>query len=267
VTVLFCDLRGFSRQAERSADALPELLNRVRSALQIMSEAIASHGGVIGDFVGDAALGFWGWPLPDSDSKAKACEAALQIQREFASRGASESAQGQSAEPWRAGVGIAHGPAVAGKIGTREQAKITVFGPVVNLASRLESMTKSFGVSILIDAEVSAALAERPIGRARRFGPVVPYGFEHPVAVAELVPPATEPGAPSDADLEIFANAVEAFQAGQWDQAYRFLHKLPADDRSQDFFNQRIAASGRQPPPDWDGVIRLAEKRAHSVGG
>ncbi len=68
VTVLFCDLRGFSREAEKSRDDLMGLLNRVSHALDVMTKCIHSHQGVIGDFQGDAALAFWGWPLDDGTS-------------------------------------------------------------------------------------------------------------------------------------------------------------------------------------------------------
>ena len=64
VTVLFCDLRGFSQKAEAAAGDLKGLLDRVSRALGVMTSQILKHSGVTGDFQGDAAMGFWGWPLP-----------------------------------------------------------------------------------------------------------------------------------------------------------------------------------------------------------
>ncbi len=161
VAVLFCDLRGFARHSERSADDLLGLLNRVSRALGVTTHAIREQGGVLGDFQGDAAMGFWGWPLPQPDAAVRACQAALAIRAEF------EAAAQRSEDPladFRMGIGIATGRAVAGKIGTVDQVKVTVFGPVVNLASRLEGMTKILQAPILLD--------ERP--RPPPCGPMCP---------------------------------------------------------------------------------------------
>ena len=100
-----------------------------------MTHHILANSGVVGDFHGDAAMGFWGWPISMGNSIQQVCQAALAIQSEFA------LASAQPDHPladFRAGLGIASGSAVAGRIGTTDQVKVTVFGPVVNLASRLE---------------------------------------------------------------------------------------------------------------------------------
>ena len=75
--MLFCDLRGFSRRSERDADDLLGLLNRVSRALGVMTHYILEEGGVVGDFHGDAAMGFWGWPIEQPNSIERACRAAL----------------------------------------------------------------------------------------------------------------------------------------------------------------------------------------------
>ena len=79
VTVLFCDLRGFSHRAEEESDNLTGLLERVSLALEVMTSQILRFGGVTGDFQGDAALGFWGWPIASDDAPVNACRAALAI--------------------------------------------------------------------------------------------------------------------------------------------------------------------------------------------
>ncbi len=150
VSVLFCDLRGFSRESERHADHLLGLLQRVSKALGVMTRYIREQGGVVGDFQGDAAMGFWGWPLQQKDAVLRTCRAALAIRAEF-----------EATAGFHAGIGVATGRAVAGKIGTTDQVKVTVFGPVVNLASRLESMTKILRAPILLD-EATARAVRRP---------------------------------------------------------------------------------------------------------
>jgi len=260
VTVLFCDLRGFSQRAEHAAGDLIGLLERVSRALGVMTHHILEHGGVTGDFQGDATLGFWGWPFASPDAAVHACRAALGIRDAF------EKAAAQKNHPladFAMGIGIAHGRAVAGKIGTADQVKVTVFGPVVNLASRLEGMTKVLHVPILIDEATRHILVERlspAEGRVRMLAKLLPYGMDQPVLVSELLPPHGERSELTDEHVRQYEAGVSAFLAGQWDEAYRHLHQTPASDRAQDFLLQQITARNRRPPADWDGMIRLPGK-------
>jgi adenylate cyclase len=260
VTVLFCDLRGFSQKAEAAAGDLKGLLDRVSRALGVMTNQILKHGGVTGDFQGDAAMGFWGWPFASPESPIAACRAALGIRAAF------RETFGRVDHPlgsFQVGIGVAHGRAVAGKIGTSEQVKVTVFGPVVNLASRLEGMTKQLRVPIVLD-EVTAAIVRARMdhkeGRTRRLARVLPYGTETPVLVSELLPSAHEEPQLTDELLATYDQAVDHFIAGRWDEAYRLLHLMPPGDRAQDFLNVLIAQHNRVPPADWDGSVRLANK-------
>lgn len=266
VSVLFCDLRGFSRKVEEACGQLLEVLNRVSAALGLMTRNILDNRGAIADFLGDAAMGFWGWPLEQPGKVEFACRAALGIRAAF------ETVGHDSSHPlygFRVGVGIASGRAVAGGIGTSEQAKVTVFGPVVNLASRLQDMTKLLRVPILIDeptAEAVRAHLPRDVARVRRLAKVRPYGLETPLVVTELIPPAPPPGTEhaegtlTDADLEAYEKALEAFLAGDWHAAYRHLHRVPPDDRGKDVLTEFILKNNRTPPPAWDGVIPLGSK-------
>lgn len=266
VTVLFCDLRGFSRKLEEAAGHLLDVLNRVSAALGLMTRNILSHRGAVADFLGDAALGFWGWPLEQPGKVEYACRAALGIRAAF------EAVGRDPAHPlygFRVGIGIASGRAVAGGIGTPEQAKVTVFGPVVNLASRLQDMTKQLRAPILIDEATADAVREhlpRDVSRVRRMVKVRPYGMETALVVAELIPPAAPPGteavegALSDADLAAYDSALDAFLAGDWATAYKHLHRVPPDDRGKDVLTEFILKNNRTPPPGWDGVIPLGGK-------
>ena len=159
------------------------MLNRVSEALGVMTQNILAHRGAIADFLGDAALGFWGWPIENAGKTEDACRAALGIRSAF------EEISKHPEDPlfgFRIGIGIASGRAVAGGIGTAEQAKITVFGPVVNLASRLQDMTKLLRVPILLDEATAAALREHTptdVARVRRLARVKPYGLDNPLTV------------------------------------------------------------------------------------
>lgn len=260
VTVLFCDLRGFSHRAEEESANLTGLLERVSLALEVMTSQILRFGGVTGDFQGDAALGFWGWPIASAEAPLNACRAALAIRAEFA------KAQADPNHPLRdfeTSIGIAHGRAVAGKIGTREQVKVTVFGPVVNLASRLESMTRELHVPVLIDEFLDRQIREHlpnDEGRVRRLLRVLPYGMDRTLMVSELVPPERRQPILTNHHLEDFERGVDCFLAGKWADAWKFLHSMPAEDRAQDYLAMMIAQHDRKAPADWDGVVRIKKK-------
>lgn len=260
VTVLFCDLRGFSQHAEDSSGDLIGLLDRVSQALGIMTAHILDFGGVTGDFQGDAALGFWGWPFSSELAPLDACRAALAIRNAF------DQIRSQPEHPlsdFRMGIGIAHGRAVAGKIGTSDQVKVTVFGPVVNLASRLEGLTKHLRVPVVLDeatAQIVRSKLDRSEGRVRKLAQILPYGMEKSVVVSELLPAASQPETLTDAELACYEQAVDCFIAGDWEESFRLLHAIPASDRAQDFLSLQIARSNRVAPADWDGTVRFDSK-------
>jgi adenylate cyclase len=260
VSVLFCDLRGFARHSEQAAGDLHGLLHRVSDALGVTTRHILQTGGVVGDFHGDAAMGFWGWPFAQPDAVVRACRAALNIRAEFA------AASLQPHHPladFRLGIGLATGRAVAGKIGTVDQVKVTVFGPVVNLASRLEGMTKLLRAPILLDAATAeAARVLLPPGQARvrRVAVVRPYGCDAPLEVSELLPPQAELPELTDHDIAMYEAALTALHASDWQLAFQLLHQVTADDRVKDFLTVFIAERNRTPPAGWDGVIPLASK-------
>ncbi|QDU31144.1 Adenylate cyclase 1 [Anatilimnocola aggregata] len=259
VTVLFCDLRGFSRASEKLSAQLHELLQRVSQALGVTTHHILQTGGVVGDFHGDAVMGFWGWPLAQANAVTRACQAALGIRAEFAAA-AAQGADHPLAN-FRVGIGIATGRAVAGKIGTVDQVKVTVFGPVVNLASRLEEMTKAVRVPILLD-EVTAAEARRLIpadeARIRTLAKVRPAGLDTPLVVSELLPPFLAWPQLSDEHIASFEAAGQALNARDWPRALQLLHQVPPDDLAKDFLTVFIAQHNRTPPDNWDGIVPVA---------
>lgn len=260
VSVLFCDLRGFSRKSEQMADDLLGLLNRVSRALGVTTHHILEHGGVVGDFHGDAAMGFWGWPLAQPDAPRRACLAALGIRAEL------ESAARQDDHPlhdFSMGIGIATGRAVAGKIGTVDQVKVTVFGPVVNLASRLEGLTDIIRAPILLDDTTAKALRESAtpdVARVRRVAVVQPYGLQAKLEVSELLPPELAHPQLADKHIAAYEAALDALLRRDWVEAFKLLHQVPADDRVKDFLTVFIAQHNRTPPQDWDGVIPIGRK-------
>lgn len=260
VAVMFCDLRGFTRKTEQEAEHLMEMLHQVSHSLGIMTRAILDEGGVVGDFHGDSAMGFWGWPIQQPDAIERAARAALEIRQRFQAGRQGESAQSHA---FAAGTGIATGQAVAGKIGTTDQVKVSVFGPVVNLASRLEGMTKILQAPILLDEPTARAIRQRvprSIARVRSVARVQPYGMDQIMEVSELLPPEGPDSILTDEHLAAYERGLQAFIQGDWEDAIRQLHRVPAEDRVKDFLTVRIAQHNRTPPPGWQGVIGLSQK-------
>jgi adenylate cyclase len=252
VSVLFCDLRGFSKASEQMAGDLLELLSRVSNSLGIMTRSILDFGGVIGDFHGDAAMGFWGWPLDQDDRAIRAIDASLQIKREF------EKINLDAEHPlrdFRMGIGIATGPAVAGKIGTSDQVKVTAFGPVVNLASRLEGMTKWFGGSILLDSETVNQVVNQPHHfQFQKLGSFLPFGLRKPAEVYRVLPPEfSEAGV-----LEQYDQALVHFEKGDWKKASEILQQN--DEPCSQFLLNHILSHSGEAPMGSNGVIELRSK-------
>jgi adenylate cyclase len=257
VAVLFCDLRGSSRIAEEGQHELPALWERVSEALNIMAGSITDQDGVIGDFQGDAAMGFWGWPLPQNDAVERAARAALMIRRRFS------HASQQPDHPlvgFACGIGIACGPAIAGRLGTQEQFKVDVFGPTVNIASRLESMTKQFRVPIVLDDATAQRLSQAAdplVGRTRRLARVQPFGMPSTVLmVHELLLPLGEPGALAEGSRRDHEAGLDAFIDGRWQDAQRLLNRLPGDGPAE-FLKAFMQRHRYTPPAEWNGVIVL----------
>ncbi len=258
ITVMFCDVNGFSKKAEKYRDNLQELLQCVRAALSAMTGGIMENDGTIADFQGDAALGFWGWPVALEEGPIPACLAALTVQAEFNRR---PEEQGLL-EGFSVGVGIAHGRAIAGQIGTSQQAKVGVFGPVVNQGSRLEGMTKQFGVGICIDettSEFVRRMLPRDQARVRKLACVRPKGMDTAVTVSELLPPLGSNCEVTDGTIERHEAAVEAIITGQWGLAREILVELPGDGPRQ-FLLDHMAEFENRPPADWTGSFSLAQK-------
>ena len=252
LSVMFCDLRGFCKRSERDADQLLELLARVSDALGIMTRHIIDTDGVIGDFHGDAAMGFWGWPFPQQDAALRAAEAASRILM--------ESSQVLSENTFGFGIGIATGRAVAGQIGTVDQVKVTAFGPVVNLASRLEGLTQQFGAKVIVDHDTAMVIRESKDHQfqLRRLALIRPAGFEKEIEAWQLIEPSkSNVKVLTPEQIASYEASLDAMIGGDWSKAYDLLYAIPAWDRPKDVLLSIILRNNRVPPDDWDGVIKM----------
>ena len=223
-----------------------------------MTTNIVDKDGVISDFQGDAAMGFWGWPLSTDDQMEQAARA-----RRWPSSATSPVPPRKAAtrSPALPVVSVSPtGGTIAGKLGTLDQFKVGVFGPVVNLASRLESMTKLFRVPILVDESVAQHLTsgrnshwvrDPPPGPGAALRPAQGAGGERIVAPGRR---ARHYGR----DRRDYEAALEAFLASRWADASRLLDRLPHNAGL--FVKEFMDHHAQKPPAEWNGVIALENK-------
>ncbi len=157
VTVLFSDIRGFTALSETLAPR--DVLALLDTYFGHMSQIVKGHDGVVGKFLGDGLLAFWNVPDRDPDHAAKAVRAAIDMQRQLVELNRARAEDG--AAPLKIGIGVHTGQVAAGMLGGVEQAEYTIIGDAVNVASRIEGMTKALGAAILVSEHTWTLLADR----------------------------------------------------------------------------------------------------------
>lgn len=251
LTVLFCDLRGFSAAAEEHFDRLIPYLRQTSETLSHITAAILAQQGVIGDFHGDAVMGFWGWPNPAVQNPLGAIHAAWEIVQQLADV---DLLCGPT--PPQAGIGIAAGRGVAGMIGSRDQVKVTAFGPPVNLAARVEGLTKPLRVPLLLDEQAVLRLQAHPAmrpGTFLRLGNFRMAGLRNPTQVFTFNT--------GNADWTTrYAQALHGFELGNWRQAAQLLEQVPVEFGPREFLWQWMTERDFQCPGNWDGTIERQSK-------
>jgi len=253
LTVLFSDVRGFTSFSEQIPPAeLTDVMNRL---LTPVTQAIHANRGTIDKYMGDAVMAFWGAPLDDPDHPLHAVEGALamqdaldQINREFEAEGKQRLAMG---------IGVHTGVMNVGNMGSEFRMAYTVLGDNVNLGSRLEGLTKNYGVEILVSETTVEKLNETAHDFVfRTLDKVQVKGREAPVAIFELMghrnEHLVEKAASSDAGIKLyqqqkFEKALRAFES--------HLKQFPNDKLAQLYIERCRQYLETPPPKDWDGVF------------
>jgi len=257
LTVLFSDVRGFTTISEALApEELTALMNEYLGA---MTEVIHRWRGTLDKYIGDAIMAFWGAPVADTEHAAHAVRAALgmvaaleELNPRLKERGWPEL---------HIGIGINTGLMTVGDMGSAIRKAYTVMGDAVNLASRLEGLTKTYGVAIIIGEETAERLAGRFLLReldaVRVKGKSIPVRIFEPLAAQEETDPV------SLARVEAWHEALAAYRAQRWDHAEEQLRALLQDDPHPlyDLYLKRISFLRHNPPgPAWDGVTTFETK-------
>ena len=252
VTILFSDIRGFTALAERlGAGDTVSMLNEYFS---FMEDVVTNRGGIIDKYIGDAIMALFGSPFPSDNDAGNAVRAATDMFQALQILNARRAADHKAAI--RIGVGIGTGSVVTGNIGSPKRMDFTVIGDSVNLASRIESATKTYGADILVCGTTWSRLTSRP--RARRIDAVRLRGQTRSTDLWEIVEHRPEI---TDAMLAAYARGLDAYQAGAWAQALDCFAQIAADrpdDRAARLMIERCRRFLDSPPEQWDGVVDLA---------
>jgi len=250
LTALFSDIRGFTNISEHlSPEELTSLLNEYFTP---MTRAVLSQGGLLDKYIGDALMAIFGAPLVDPEHAAHALAAVLKMHAELEILQKNFSAKGVVID---IGVGVNTGEMVVGNMGSKERFDYTVVGDAVNLASRLEGITKTYGVFCLV-GQGTRKLAGRQFA-FREIDWVQVKGKSEIVSIYELM---SGPGSSlaDYQDLPQFEKALQAYRQGDFKAArenFQGFLKINPDDQVTKVFIQRLADLGDQPPDDWNPVV------------
>lgn len=184
VSVVFSDIREFSTISEKMPPQ--DLVAFLNEYLSEMTEAIKPYGGYINNFIGDAIVAIFGAPIDQEQKEWRAVGAALEMRRRLDDLNERRAARGET--PIRSGIGISTGEAVAGQIGSLDRLLYTVIGDAVNVAARLEALTKDYPEhAILVNQQTAEAIMDRSDVVLSPLGPIHVKGRTEPVTVYAVV--------------------------------------------------------------------------------
>lgn len=257
LTVLFSDVRGFTTLSEGlSPTDLGALMNLF---LTPMTRIIHERRGTIDKYMGDAIMAFWGAPLEDQDHARHAVDAGMDMLQKMGGVNAQFAERG-----WpviQIGIGINTGMMSVGNMGSEFRMAYTVLGDAVNLGSRLEGLTKDYGVWLIVSESTKAAVPEyayREIDRVRVKGKESAVVIYQPLCLKEDLDKAWK------AELVVYREALRLYRAQEWDTAEMNLLNLQRNSRSPGLYKvyvERVSQYRSSPPgPEWDGVFTHASK-------
>ena len=219
VTVLFCDVEGFSAVSETlDAPLLREWLN---GFFELVGRIVVRHRGTIDKLMGDSVMAVWGAPARSATHAFDALSAALDIERELDALNARYVER-----DWpelRAGIGLSTGPATVGPLGSRYRMDYTVIGDTVNVAQRLEAQTRKYRVAIIVSDRTAEAL---PDVLFRELDTVVVKGRAMPVTMHEPLGEAASADEATLGWLEMHREAMAASKLGDWGRAAALFERL-----------------------------------------
>ena len=257
MTVLFADIRDFTSISEnRKPRDLKDLIN---THFTKMTACIQDKRGTVDKYIGDAIMAFWGAPVRDENHARRALECGLAMQK--ALRELDPVFANKLWPALRIGVGINCGTMSVGDMGSEFRRSYTVMGDAVNLAARLEELTKEYGVGILVSENIVRAVQGfiyREVDKVRV------RGKQQGVAIFEPIGVQGEVDGDMLAEIARFHEALAHFRAQRWEEAEALLQDLASVAPAVKLYHlycERIAAFRANPPAsDWDGVFGFSTK-------
>lgn len=264
MTVMFCDLKGFTSLSEgMTPQGLVKVINCYLTA---MSKPIRDHSGIIDKYIGDAIMAYWGPPFVEEGEQMRlACLAAIDMIDHLPElRKQIPELLGIRTMPAECDlrIGIATGEVLTGSIGSELMMSFTVMGDAVNLASRLEAVNKIYGTRVLISqataTAVGAALETREIDRLRVVGQTVPQ------SVFEVMGKPGELTTEQDRLREHYRQGLAAYRSRRWEDARSCFNAalalVPDDGPSLALLHRIDGFQGNPPAADWDGSWQMEHK-------
>jgi adenylate cyclase len=265
MTVLFCDIRGFSHISEQMGPQ--EIIRFLIAFLTPMTDILLARRATIDKYIGDAILAFWNAPLDDPDQHRNAARAALAMIEGLEALNGTMPEQKEASWPGRVeiGIGLNAGPCCVGNMGSARRLSYSLIGDTVNLASRIEGLTKAYGVRILAGEELADRLEGFALVEADRVRVV---GRDRPVTVHALLGDEKLAGSPAFAAFASgHAQLLADYRERRWDDAEGRLEEAEAEAagyglaRLYERYRASIHAFRVHPPADdWDGVTIAATK-------
>ncbi|MGQ0621079.1 MAG: adenylate/guanylate cyclase domain-containing protein [Panacagrimonas sp.] len=259
VSILFSDLRGFTTLSEKLGPR--ETVSQLNEYFAVMVERVFKHSGILDKYIGDAIMALFGSPFTGPQDADNAVATAVDMVRALHELNAARALTGQP--PFDIGIGIATGDVVVGNIGSPRRMEYTVIGDSVNLASRLESATKQYGVRVLLSESTLGAL-KRP-APVREVDRIRVKGQDGAVTVYEAIGHHDEHSFPNiDACVPIYEAGLHACRQHQFNdaiEAFEQVLELNPEDRPSQIHLERCAYYLDHPPAaHWDGVWTLRDK-------
>ncbi len=265
LTLMFCDIRGFTKISEMlDPQALTQLMN---SFLTPMTRLIQDREGTIDKYIGDCIMAFWNAPVDVANHAEKAILAALDMRAGLKQLNATMAAAATEDEPAveiRIGIGLNSGTWCVGNMGSEQRFNYSVLGDAVNIASRLEALSPSYGIDLVIGEETAGSapeLALLELDRVRVKGKILP------VQIFTCLGDRAYAAGTEFQTLKATQDRMLAhYRAKEWDQAEAALAEcrtLGPDvlHGLYDLYARRIAEYRVTPPPaDWDGVYEAKTK-------
>lgn len=254
MAVLFCDIRGFTTLSETlQANELKQLLNRFFTPI---TEVIFNHQGTIDKYVGDMVMAFWGAPRRDEKPAYHSVLSAMEIVA--VCEQLAEVFKAEGLPEISVGVGVNCGTMNVGDMGSEFRRSYTVIGDAVNLGSRVEGLTRHYGVNILVTEE---SLCEEILFRL--VDQIRVKGKKEVTKVFEPMVLRSQASAVQQQLVTDFEKALEFYFAGEWQAAIELLQQLKVFDPASglyDCYLTRIEELQTSPQEDWTGVYNHTEK-------